>query len=644
MQCGKPNKGEVAKVMRNTRSKYHRRIKELKRTKNMRSKTRMAEAIVNNRARDFWLETRKMNKNNRSTPPHVDGITEQEEITKLFERKYKDLLNCVSYEEKEMHHIMNEVNYNITEDEREHIVSEKEIMKAIKKLKTDKYDGSEGTYSNHFKWGPNILHELLSYLYTSMYAHGYNSEDLLKGTLISIPKNTRKSLSDSSNYRGITLCSALCKISDNIILNRYKDRLYTSDLQYAFKSEHSTIECSMVVQETIRYYLENGSNIYACLIDSSKAFDRVEFTKLFELLKDRKMPNVIIRFIIDSYIHQKLRSSWNGNMSSYFDVTNGTKQGQILSPILYGCYMDYLLLKLKKNDVGCHVGNQYVGAVSYADDLILLSPSMNGLQMMIDECEEYAKEFSVKYNVEKTLCIKFTKGDDEMKRDIFLNGKKLKWVKKVKHLGILLKNDTKDTDEIMEKKNDFVSRINMLLTKFYMGDVNTRKTLFKSFCTSMYGCVLWDVTSKAFMNFKTSYNNGIRRILNLPRNSHKSIIYCISNCVMPEYCIYKRLVKMMQNMYKSNNCIMNYFSIRAVYGFEGFIGKTISIIYKNFPILLSDIITKSKTVTKIIDEKAKYVDDNVKALCLNIIDLLDNRIEGLTTDERISLIEFLSTQ
>ena len=54
-----------------------------------------------------------------------------------------------------------------------------------------------------------------------------------------------------------------------------------------------------------------------------------------------------------------------------------------------------LLIRLKLNGVGCHIGNQFAGAPAYADDVILLSPSLTGLQNMLDVCKIYSNEFFI---------------------------------------------------------------------------------------------------------------------------------------------------------------------------------------------------------------------------------------------------------
>ena len=51
----------------------------------------------------------------------------------------------------------------------------------------------------------------------------------------------------------------------------------TSDMQFGFKQQHSTAMCSLLYHEVINHYLCNGSNVYSCLLDTSKAFDKVHY-------------------------------------------------------------------------------------------------------------------------------------------------------------------------------------------------------------------------------------------------------------------------------------------------------------------------------------------------------------------------------
>ena len=53
---------------------------------------------------------------------------------------------------------------------------------------------------------------------------------------------------------------------------------------------HSTVLCSLMYYEVVSNYLQNGSNVYSCLLDASKAFDRIHFGKLFAILIERNVP------------------------------------------------------------------------------------------------------------------------------------------------------------------------------------------------------------------------------------------------------------------------------------------------------------------------------------------------------------------
>ena len=91
-------------------------------------------------------------------------------------------------------------------------------------------------------------------------------------------------------------------------------------------------------------------------LDATTAFDRIDFCKLFrEVIK--KIPPLVIRLIMEMYKKQSMAERWNNQYSDSFGLSNVVKQGSVLSPILF-C-IDNLLLSLKKNDIGCHVGSHF---------------------------------------------------------------------------------------------------------------------------------------------------------------------------------------------------------------------------------------------------------------------------------------------
>ena len=84
-------------------------------------------------------------------------------------------------------------------------------------------------------------------------------------------------MTNSNNYRGIALSSMFNKLFDLILLSRFYDKLCSCDLQFGFKPKRSIDMCTMVLKESITYYVNNGNSVYCTFLDASKAFDRVEY-------------------------------------------------------------------------------------------------------------------------------------------------------------------------------------------------------------------------------------------------------------------------------------------------------------------------------------------------------------------------------
>ena len=90
------------------------------------------------------------------------------------------------------------------------------------------------------------------------------------------------------------------------------------------------------------------------------------------------------------YTYQTLCVRWNSKVSQAFSISNGVKQGGVISPILYCLYTDDLLLRLKTRVYGCFIGSNFCGSLAYADDIILLSPTVSGMKNMLEVCDLYA--------------------------------------------------------------------------------------------------------------------------------------------------------------------------------------------------------------------------------------------------------------
>ena len=107
--------------------------------------------------------------------------------------------------------------------------------------------------------------------------------------IIPIRKGARVALTDSTNYRSIAISSLLRKIDRQVY------PLSTLDYQFGFKSHSFTVLCTTMAKETFQYYSSNGAKPAYFLLDASKAFDKVSFYTLLNMLIDNKMcPHTVI--------------------------------------------------------------------------------------------------------------------------------------------------------------------------------------------------------------------------------------------------------------------------------------------------------------------------------------------------------------
>ena len=138
---------------------------------------------------------------------------------------------------------------------------------------------------------------------------------------------------------------------------------------------------------------------------TSKAFDRVEHWSLFKKLIDRNVPLVVVRILVHWYRQQTLCVKWGRNTSSFFTVSNGVRQGGILSPFFFTLYIDELSYELNNSNLGCHINNVCVNHLFYADDLCLMAPSSVGLQHLIEICANYGFENDLLFNRSESMCM-----------------------------------------------------------------------------------------------------------------------------------------------------------------------------------------------------------------------------------------------
>ena len=239
------------------------------------------------------------------------------------------------------------------------------------------------------------IHVLLSLCFSLCLTHGYMPLDMIKTTIVPVIKNKCGNLADSNNYRPIAIATIVSKLYESTFLYKCKEFLKTCDNQFGFKRKHSTEFCIYTLKEFIDYYKQRGTTIFVTFLDGSKAFDKIDFWLLFQKLITKGFPVFIIKILAYWYCYQEMHDRWGSTSTSSFHVSNGVKQGGILSPMLFKVYMDQLSIRLNRSGIGGgggDIGGHLINHLCYADDLCLISLSSAGMQSLLDICNSYAIE------------------------------------------------------------------------------------------------------------------------------------------------------------------------------------------------------------------------------------------------------------
>ena len=164
------------------------------------------------------------------------------------------------------------------------------------------------------------------------------------------------------------------------------------------------------------------------------------------------------------------------------------------------------------------MGNSYVGAHSYGDDITLLCHSISGQNKMLDIRNSFADMYDIKFNAKKSLGIKFC-GQPIVSENLYLGKSRIdEWVSSVKHLGNYVNSDMTDKTDYDMKCSSFIVYVNKLKANFGYLQPFLLDNLFKTFCCAFYGSPLWGFNSLSFKKNCTTWNIGVGSIFNLPYN------------------------------------------------------------------------------------------------------------------------------
>ena len=272
---------------------------------------------------------------------------------------------------------------------------------------------------------------------------------------------------DCGNYRLITLLSAAAKMYEIILKKRVRRTLKLTQLldinQGGFQADRGTLFCLYIMTELLRGrkramsvgaapHPAGKGPTYCLFIDFKKAFPSVYKEGLWVLLHEAGVKGKLWRVLHNLLTQTSSRVTFEGIHSAIYEAINGVREGSVLSPTLFIIFVNGLLKALRSLGLGAKWSLIWLGALMYADDLVLIATLWSDLQRMFNLVITYCRKWRLSLNRLKTQVVVF--GESKAARDlrrtldhegIWLQDQRLSEADAYEYLGVWLSHDLRST-------------------------------------------------------------------------------------------------------------------------------------------------------------------------------------------------------
>jgi hypothetical protein len=351
-----------------------------------------------------------------------------------------------------------------------------------------------------------------------------------------------------------------------------------------------------------------------------------------------------------SYVNHSGCVNWAGSISSTFPIKNGVRQGGVLSlsPYLFSFYIDELTAVLRSTAVGCYFGSLFAGVIVYADDIVLLAPSVRGLRILIQTAHNFAKIHKLFFNPLKSYCIKFHKTNPNVtlpSAQIVLGNAQVNWVKQVTHLGNILTHNLDDSAHLSHLTADFYVRVNSLLASVgFVRDPHLLYGIFEAMCCCFYGSHICSLYCRQFNSLHVAWQKCIRRIFRLPRATHSRFLPLLTGATHVSCAVQYRFLGFASSCVRSRNHLVRAVATYALHDQRSLLGSNFGYVSNNCVALSRErLCMGSKSyLSSVRAELAMNFVQYVPLWRVGFIrDLMDRDMSTCTDHELVELFEYL---
>ena len=237
-----------------------------------------------------------------------------------------------------------------------------------------------------------------------------------------------------------------------------------------------------------------------CFIDFKKAYDTVNRDQLLQTLKHLGINGLFLKNIASMYEKTKYAIKLNKGHLDAIDSNLGLKQGCPLSPILFNLYIDDINKIFQEQCDPIDFQGVKINHFLYADDLVLLSSTDEGLQSCLNNLHDFSASKDLTINIKKSKTMIFNTTGKLFKKYFTLNGKTLEPVQSFCYLGFDIKASgtvSLAINTLYDKASKAIRPLMCVIARFNI-PVKTSLKLFHTFISPimLYNVENWATLSE----------------------------------------------------------------------------------------------------------------------------------------------------
>ena len=433
-------------------------------------------------------------------------------------------------------------------------------------MKRGKAADLDGITCEHLIFSHALLPCILAKLFNIMIDIGYVPLSFGRSYTVPILKNNCNIYGKTvtvDDFRGVSISPVISKVFEHCILDRYGALLDSSDNQFGFKKNLGCANAVYVLRSIVDYYVSFGSTVNICAVDLSKAFDKMNHHGLFLKLMERNIPLNLLRLFEHWFAIGVTCVKWGSLMSRFIGLVCGIRQGGVLSPYFFAIYIDSAVRKVSKSTLGCYIKWICMSILLYADDILLIAPSVTSLQQLLHLCEEELEWLDMCLNVKKSACIRIGPRFNVSCCDIVTReGREIAWTNVVRYLGIFIESASCFKCCPDNAKRSFYRSFNGIFGK--IGRIASNEVilqLIKSKCFPVlyYGLEACPLRKSQYNSMNYAINSTFRKIFNTRSQEVVDVCLEMFNCLPAEKAIALRKRKFLKKFVGANNVLCRTF-------------------------------------------------------------------------------------